>query len=101
MAELTAGLDTESSPGRDYERCLRFRGEKLSGWGSMLFIERTDNGDADREHPRVWLRCSLGGSGHTVYHLGHIRLAVATAQSRDLEDVAVVYALTAARLLVL
>ncbi len=84
MAELTAELiaiDTENPPGRNYERCFRFLGEKLEGLGFNADIERIDNGDADREHPRHWLRSTLGDNGPTVYFHGHID--VVPAQSRD------------------
>ena len=84
MAELTSELvaiDTENPPGRNYERCLRFLGEKLEGLGFEAHIGRIDNGDADREHPRYWLRSTLGDSGPTVYFHGHID--VVPAQSRD------------------
>ncbi len=60
MAEPTAALvaiDTENPPGRNYQRCLRFLGEKLGGLGFNADIERIDNGDTDREHPRYWHAC--------------------------------------------
>ena len=84
MAELTAALiaiDTENPPGRNYERCLRFLGERLEALGFKADIERIKGGDADREHPRYWLRSVLGDSGPTVYFHGHID--VVPAQSRD------------------
>ena len=84
MAELTASLvavDTENPPGRNYERCLRFLGEKLEALGFDAEIERIENGDADREHARYWLRATLGDAGPTVYFHGHID--VVPAQSRD------------------
>ena len=84
MAELTAALvaiDTENPPGRNYERCLRFLGERVEALGFDADIERIDNDDADRDHPRYWLRFALGDSGPTVYFHGHID--VVPAQSRD------------------
>ena len=92
MAELTAALvaiDTENPPGRDYQRCLGFLGEKLQALGFEADIERidNDNADADRENPRYWLRSVLGDSGPTVYFHGHID--VVPAQSRDQFDLEV------------
>ncbi len=52
MAELTAELvsiDTENPPGRNYERCLRFLGERLEPLGFDADIERIDNGNADQD----------------------------------------------------
>ena len=54
MAELTASLvaiDTENPPGRNYERCLRFLGEKLEELGLEAVVERIKNGAADRRAP--------------------------------------------------
>jgi len=85
MAELTAALvaiDTENPPGRDYERCLRFLGERLEALGLASRIEPVPGGDEDQEHPRFWLGADLGDSGPTVYFHGHID--VVPAQSRDL-----------------
>ena len=51
MAELTAELvsiDTENPPGRNYERCLRFLGERLEPLDFDADIERIDNGNATR-----------------------------------------------------
>lgn len=75
MAEMTAALvaiDTENPPGRNYERCLRFLGEKLEALGFNAEIERIEGADADSEHPRYWLRSTLGDAGPTVYFHGHI-----------------------------
>ena len=87
MAELTAELvsiDTENPPGRNYERCLRFLGERLEPLGFDADIERIDNGNADQDYPRYWLRSVLGDSGPTVYFHGHVD--VVPAQSRDQFD---------------
>lgn len=84
MAELTAALvamDTENPPGRGYERCLRLLGERLSALGLESRIDPTPGGDAEPEHPRFWLRASIGSSEPTVYFHGHYD--VVPAQSPD------------------
>ena len=84
MAELTAALaaiDTENPPGRAYERCIRFLGDRLGALGFESRIEPVPGGDANPEHPRFWLRAALGESGPTVYFHGHYD--VVPAQSRD------------------
>ena len=84
MAELTAALvaiDNENPPGRDYERCVRFLGERVGALGFESRIEPVPGGDADPEHPRFWLKAVLGESSPTVYFHGHYD--VVPAQSRD------------------
>lgn len=83
MAKLTVALvaiDTENPPGRDYERCLRFLGERLGELGFESRIEPVPGGDADPDYPRWWLSAVLGDSAPTVYFHGHYD--VVPAQSR-------------------
>jgi acetylornithine deacetylase/succinyl-diaminopimelate desuccinylase family protein len=84
MAELTAALvaiDTENPPGRNYERCIRFLGERVDALGIEAQIEPVPGGDADPAHPRFWLKAVVGESSPTVYFHGHYD--VVPAQSRD------------------
>ena len=84
MAELTAALiaiDTENPPGRNYERCIRFLGDRLGALGFESRIEPVPGGDADPEHPRFFLRAVVGESSPTLYFHGHYD--VVPAQSRD------------------